>query len=174
MGRLSAEKGFDLLIQAVAELNEEGLHCRLQIAGDGDQYDALIKLITDLGCATHVSLLGHVSDVKTFFESLDVFVLSSLREGLPNVLLEAMALEVPVVSTRVAGVPNLIDSDKNGILVNSESVAELKQGIRVLALDPNRCRRLAVAGRQTIEDSFSFHRRMERVVELYDQSLGRR
>jgi glycosyltransferase involved in cell wall biosynthesis len=173
MGRLSNEKGFDLLIQAIAELNSAGLACRLQIAGEGPERSELARMIQSLSCKGQVELLGQVSDVKAFFESLDAFVLSSRREGLPNVLLEAMAMEVPVVATRIAGIPKLIESGRSGILVESESVEELKRGIRVLVIDSALRDRLAEEGRKTIEQSFSFRRRMERIAAVYDQVLGK-
>src|SRR4029078_12432693 len=80
-----------------------------------------LQALTDkLGISQHVKLLGHVNDTQSFFESLDVFALSSLREGLPNVLLEALALEAPVVATRIAGIPSLIQHGANGLLVEPE------------------------------------------------------
>lgn len=173
MGRLSAEKGFDLLIQAVSELNAEGVPCRLKIAGEGDQKNELKQSVAQSENQRNVELLGQISDVKTFFERLDVFVLSSLREGLPNVLLEAMALGVPVVSTRVAGIPRLIETGENGILVGPGSVPELKNGIRTLANDTQLRNQLSAAGRLTIEQTFSFRNRMERIAEIYDRLLGR-
>ncbi|MFY8199475.1 MAG: glycosyltransferase [Pirellula staleyi] len=173
MGRLSHEKGFDLLVRAIAELNAEGTQCHLRIAGEGPQRNDLMQLIVDLKIDSSIKLLGQVNDVKSFFETSDAFVLSSRREGLPNVLLEAMAMQVPVVATRIAGIPRLIDSGVNGILIEPESVDELKQGIRQLTKNRELCRQLAAAGRQTIEQSFSFQKRMERVAAIYDHLLGR-
>ncbi|MCA9131778.1 MAG: glycosyltransferase [Planctomycetales bacterium] len=173
MGRLSPEKGFDLLIRAVAELNDAGLACKLRIAGEGEQRVALQQQLLGLNCSASVELLGQVADVRSFYADLDMFVLSSRREGLPNVLLEAMALEVPVLSTRVAGIPQLIRHGENGMLIAPESVAELKRGIRDLAEQPCLCRHLAAAGRRLVEQSFSFRRRMERIAALYDGLLER-
>ena len=173
MGRLSREKGFDLLIQAVVDLNRSGVPCALQIAGEGDQRASLEQLISKLNCGSQVTLAGHVSNIKSFFEGLDVFVLSSIREGLPNVLLEAMALRVPVVSTRIAGIPRLIQSGTNGILVNPGSIDELKKGIIAMAEDGSKRDCLALAARETIEQSFSFQARMERIAKIYDRLLER-
>jgi glycosyltransferase involved in cell wall biosynthesis len=173
MGRLAAEKGFDLLIRAVAELNTEGTPCQLQIAGEGDQLVSLEQLVRELNCQPNVRLLGQVDDIKAFYGGLDLFVLSSLREGLPNVLLEAMAMEVPVVATRIAGIPRLIDSNVNGVLVEPQSISELKRGIRDLAGSRDKRDQLAIAGRRTIEDRFSFQHRMEKVAAVYDNLLRR-
>jgi glycosyltransferase involved in cell wall biosynthesis len=171
MGRLSPEKGFDLLIRAVTELNTYGIPCQLQIAGMGDQLPELEQLIDVLGCGEQVQLVGQLSDPRPFLESLDLFLLSSLREGLPNVLLEAMAMEVPIVSTRIAGIPRLIQSGENGILVEPNSVAELKSGILAVAHDADLRDQLAQAGRRTIEQSFSFQHRMEKIAAIYDGLL---
>src|SRR5581483_11692001 len=116
VGRLEPEKGFDLLIRAVHALTGRGLDVRLVIVGEGGDRGRLEALAKELGVAARVFLPGWQSDVRAYFEAMDVFALSSLREGLPNVLLEAMALEVPVVATRVAGVPRLVRDGRTGLL----------------------------------------------------------
>ena len=95
VGRLSSEKGFDQLVRAVHELMARGLDVELLIAGEGDEQRRLEALIVALGLANRVRLLGHLADPRDLYEAMDVFALSSLREGLPNVLLEAMAMDVP-------------------------------------------------------------------------------
>jgi glycosyltransferase involved in cell wall biosynthesis len=174
MGRLSDEKGFDLLIRAIAELHRRGSQVELWIAGEGPARDKLQAIISEMGMADSVQLLGHVDDVLSFYESLDVFALSSLREGLPNVLLEAMALEVPVVATRIAGIPSLIDDQQSGVLVDAGSVSSLVAALERLLNDEPLRRRLSTGGRQRIEASFSFERRMQKVASLYDTLLGRK
>ena len=104
---------------------------------------------------------------------MDVFVLSSLREGLPNVVLEAMAMEVPVVCTRVAGLPRLIQDGKNGILVQPDSISEITEALALLFNDLRLRTRLASAGRATIVASHSFQARMRNVSAVYDRLLGR-
>jgi glycosyltransferase involved in cell wall biosynthesis len=173
MGRLSDEKGFDLLIRAVARLLGEGFDIHLRIAGEGGARPKLRSLIAELGVGDRVRLLGHVSDPKGFCEAIDIFALSSLREGLPNVLLEAMALEAPVVATRIAGIPSLITHQENGILIEPGSDDELVAGLRQLLDDRQLRERLAKAGRATIEQSFGFQQRMEKIVAIYDQVLAR-
>ncbi len=168
-GRLSAEKGFDRLIRAVAALRDRGVPVSLWIAGEGDARDSLERLIDRLGCQRRIRLLGHVSDLKTFYQALDGFVLSSLREGLPNVVLEAMALEVPVVATRVAGVPSLISHEENGLLVDIGSVDQLTFALQRAFAEPQSRVRWGQAGRRTVETSYSFTVRMRRMVSVYRQ-----
>ena len=102
---------------------------------------------------------------------MDVYALSSLREGLPNVLLEAMAYEVPVVATRIAGVPRLIEDGQNGLLISSNNLVELRESLARLWREPFLRARLALAGRQTIIQRYSFAARMDRVREIYDRMM---
>ena len=168
VGRLSAEKGFDLLIRAVDRLRKSGADVELLIAGEGDDETRLRSLVAELGCGQHVRLLGYCADVKELYQACDVFALSSLREGLPNVLLEAMALEVPVVATRIAGVPRLIEDERNGLLIAPGSVDELAHALERLLRDGQLRQRLAHAARKTIATRYSFAVRMSKIQALYD------
>ncbi|MCP4189074.1 MAG: glycosyltransferase family 4 protein [Planctomycetaceae bacterium] len=171
MGRLSQEKGFDILIRAVKQLVDAGQPVQLLIAGDGDEKSSLARLIQELQLDSHVKLLGHVANPKAFFQKLDMFVLSSLREGLPNVLLEAMAMSVPVVATRIAGVPKLISHGENGLLVAPDSAEALESAMLDLVQEPALRARLGVSGRRTVEEDFNFATRIEKVVEIYNELL---
>jgi glycosyltransferase involved in cell wall biosynthesis len=172
-GRLSAEKGFDVLIYAAHQLMSDGIEFDLIIVGDGDEKSALEGLIASLGRRNRIRLLGYRSDLPELYQALDVFALSSYREGLPNVLLEAMATEVPVVATKVNGVPRLVRHSTNGLLVEPGSVVDLAAALKRLLVDRGLRDELARAGRQTVEESFSFATRMDKARRLYDQLLGR-
>ncbi len=171
VGRLSAEKGFDLLIRAVARLVQNGRGIGLVIAGDGPEASSLKRLIADLQLADRVQLVGFQAELIPFYEAIDVFALSSRREGLPNVLLEAMALETPVVSTRVAGVPSLIEDGVNGLLTSIEDVDGLAATIARVLDDEEFGRRLAKAARDTVVSRFSFAKRMAKIAAIYDDVL---
>jgi glycosyltransferase involved in cell wall biosynthesis len=167
-GRLSAEKGFDILIRAVDRLLAAGRDVQLWIAGEGVEKDALTRLIAELRRADRIRLLGYRADLSALYEATDVYALSSTREGLPNVLLEAMALEVPVVATAVNGVPRLVTHGETGELVASGSVEALATGLDRLIADPTLRARYAAAGRRTVEERFSFSARMDKLARLYD------
>jgi glycosyltransferase involved in cell wall biosynthesis len=173
VGRLAAEKGFDLLIEAVGRLLDQGLDAELVIAGEGEERPRLAGLIAARGRGDRMRLVGHRPDVAGLYEAMDVFALSSLREGLPNVVLEAMALEVPVVATRVNAVPRLIEDGVNGLLVSPGSAEELVGALGPLLGDAALRERLSRAARLTVETRFSFAARMERIRSLYDALLGR-
>jgi glycosyltransferase involved in cell wall biosynthesis len=126
-----------------------------------------------LGLSGHVRLLGYRSDNQRLYEAFDVFALSSYREGLPNVVLEAMAIETPVVATAVAGVPRLVSDGEDGLLVPPGEVAPLADGLRRVLSDAELGCRLAAAGRAKVEQRFSFDRRMQKVARVYDDLLTR-
>jgi glycosyltransferase involved in cell wall biosynthesis len=172
-GRLAEEKGFDLLIRAIHLLVARGIDVGLIIAGDGRQRDPLQRLVGELGLQDRVRLAGFQSDLRPLYEAMDLYVLSSLREGLPNVVLEAMALELPVVATRVAGVPRLITDGENGLLVDVGQQPALAGAIEQAFLNSELRVRLARAARRTIEERYCFAVRMKKVAAVYDDLLSR-
>lgn len=171
VGRLSAEKGFDLLIQSVDSLIKQGHNLALMIFGEGNEQHNLQKLIDASGHADRIKLMGFRADLRSCYEAMDLYVLSSLREGLPNVVLEAMAMEVPVLSTKVAGIPRLIQHDVNGFLVDAGSSAALTTAMAMLLDNVSLRERYRFAGRQTVENKFSFAMRMEKLSSLYDEMM---
>ncbi len=173
VGRLSEEKGFDVLIRAVDRLLKEGLDVELLLVGEGEDRARLERLALDLGRQDRVRLLGYQPDARSVYEAMDVFALSSLREGLPNVLLEAMALEVPAVATRIAGVPRVVEHGANGRLVEPGQEEALAGELSGLLRDADARARLGRAGRETVEQRYSFANRMDRIRQLYDVLLGR-
>lgn len=167
VGRLSEEKGFDHLINAVAQLVADGHNIGLLIAGEGHLKDQLQQQIDTLQLSNHVRLTGFLSDPRELYRAIDIFVLSSLREGLPNVVLEAMASQRTVVTTNVNGIPRLVTDGSNGIVVDTNSVQALHDGILRCVAD-NRLRdNLAAAGRRTVEQKFSFAGRMAQMADIY-------
>jgi glycosyltransferase involved in cell wall biosynthesis len=173
VGRLSAEKGFDVLIRAVAGMVAAGRDVGLAIVGEGDEEARLRALIAETGSGDRIQLLGYRSDVANFYQALDVFALSSYREGLPNVLLEAMALGAPVVATAIAGIPRVIQDGENGLLVEAGDAGALAGALTRLLDDAGLRARLGHAARQTIEARYSFRERMARIASLYDGLLNR-
>lgn len=167
VGRLSNEKGFNLLIDAVARIIQSGHNIGLAIAGNGDEHQRLQDQIDELGLQDQIKLLGFVADPREVYRAADLYVLSSLREGLPNVVLEAMAMQLPVVATRVAGMPTLMEDNVNGRLVEPNRLEDLHNAIAELVDNSEARQRFSMAGRETIEQRFSFQKRMDRIVEVY-------
>lgn len=172
VGRLSREKGFDLLLRALGKVRDAGVEAELWIVGEGERRAELERLAGALEIADRVRFLGYRSDMPSLFRALDAFALSSLREGLPNVLLEALATGLPVAATRVAGVPRVVEDGEEGLLVDPGSAESLAQGLGRLLGDAALRRRLGCAARRKVETSYSFAHRMERIREIYDSTLA--
>jgi glycosyltransferase involved in cell wall biosynthesis len=173
VGRLAEEKGYMHLIAAVQRLLAEGAKIDLVIAGEGPHRGQLESQIAQLQCGQHVHLLGHQSGVGAIYQAMDVFALSSLREAFPNVVLEAQAYEVPVVATKIAAVPRMIEDEENGLLVDADQTDPLHAALARLVADEVLRNRLAAAGRKTVEEKFSFQVRMDKIRAIYDLLLDR-
>jgi glycosyltransferase involved in cell wall biosynthesis len=171
VGRAAPEKNQALLIRAMAPLL--GPTTRLVIAGDGPSLPALRELAIALGVAGFVHLLGNRTDVPDVLRALDVFVLSSTTEGLPLVIPEAMATGLPVVATRVGGVPNVIDDGRTGFLVPSEDVEALRSRLAALRDDPAARRALGATARATALERFSSERMHRDYLAVYERVLAR-
>lgn len=166
-GRLSEEKGFDLLIQAVGSIVDDGRDVGLLIAGEGHLEQRLKDQIDALGLTDRVRLVGFLSDPRELYQAIDMFVLSSLREGLPNVVLEAMATGVPILTTRVAGIPAVMTHEVDGFIVSPNSTEELEAGLRTCLDRPELCAKLAGAGKEKVARDLSFAGRMEKIAAIY-------
>ena len=172
VGRLAHEKGFDHLIRAVVGLLDGGHEVSLEIAGEGPEQLALQAQIDASGHAEHLTLLGHQSDKHALYSRFDIYVLSSLREGLPNVILEAMAMELPMLATRCGGVVEAVDDGVEALLCDSGSAEQLSHPLLKLVTDADLRQTLAKQGRARIEKDFDFAVRMSRMTGIYDDLLS--
>lgn len=171
MGRLMPEKSFDLLIRAVDALVSKGHDIELWIAGEGSGREELERQIRAANMMDRVRLLGFVEETRAFYEALDLFVLSSQREGLPNVILEAAAMSLPIISTRVAGIPKMLQHGESALLCDIGDQAAMVESIEQLLQQPQVRNSLGRAARQLIEERYSFRVRMHRVAAIYDELL---
>lgn len=169
VGRLEPQKRFDLLISAAAGLCSTFSRLRLVIAGDGGERASLQRQVERLGLSKRVRLLGHVADIGTFYHALDLFVQSSDYEGTPNVVLEAMAYEVPVVATHVGGTAELVRDGVDALLVRPGSPNLLAAAISKAAEDPSATASRVVAARSRVESDLSFRQRMRKVEAVYEE-----
>lgn len=167
VGRLSEEKGFHHLINVVSRLIGDGQPVGLIIAGEGHLREPLQQQINELDLQHHVRLAGFLADPRELYRAIDLFVLSSLREGLPNVVLEAMACNRAVVTTNCNGIPKLVQHEQNGLIVPSDDEQALYESVKKCVVSDALRSQLAAAGRRTIEDRFCFDRRMNRIVGVY-------
>lgn len=136
IGRLDPFKGADILLKAFAGLRPDSPEWSLEIIGDGPQREVLEKLARDLGIASKVKFIGIVKDLRTFYSRASLFVLPSLYEGFPNVLLEAMANGLAVIASQRAG-HMLIENEINGLLVPSGDIHALTKSMGTLIEKPH-------------------------------------
>jgi len=170
VGRIAAEKNQALLLRAMAPLL--GPHTRLVVAGDGPLLRSVTELASALEIAGFVHLLGARRDVPDVLNALDTFVLSSDTEGLPLVVLEAMATGVPVLSTRVGGVPTVLEDGRTGYLVPVGDAAALRDRVARLRDDPAGSRACGERGREAAITRFSAERMQRDYLDLYARVLA--
>jgi glycosyltransferase involved in cell wall biosynthesis len=167
VGRLERQKRFDLLLDAFAELRRSRPALRLVIAGDGSLRAALETHARRLGVAADCRFLGHRTDIVNLHQAFDLFVQSSEYEGTPNAVLEAMAMETPLVATDVGGTSELAFPGEHGVIVPPGDEAALRAGIGMVLADPAAARDRAAAARLRIERDLSFAERTRRLEEVY-------
>jgi glycosyltransferase involved in cell wall biosynthesis len=168
-GRLTVEKGFLDLIQATESLLDEGLDVELHVAGAGPQRADLERRIRESRHRQRLVLRGHLEDMRGFYSTLDVFCMSSHREGLPNVVLEAMSMSLPVVSTAAGGLATFLRDGSDALVCPPRRVSALQDALRTLLRSPDLRRRLAEAARERVVAECSFANRMAQVFTVYDR-----
>jgi glycosyltransferase involved in cell wall biosynthesis len=174
VGRLEPQKRFDLLIQAFAEARRRRPELKLLIAGDGSLRHVLADLAASLGLADSCRLLGERTDIIALHGAFDMFVQSSDYEGTPNAVLEAMALETPVIATDVGGTAELVRSHVDGLIVPPDSVPAWIEAIDAVLSNPDATSFRVAAARRRVETDLSFDTRMAAVEAIYADLFQRR
>lgn len=158
VGRLSPEKGYDLLLKAAREVCGKKDDCFFVIAGDGPQRQPLEELSRELGTDKRVVFAGKRTDIPEVLSAMDLFVLSSLTEGQPMALLEAMAAGVPAVSTSVGDVPKILRNGEAGLIVPPSDCKALAGAILKALDDPELAARLSASAMRTVKELYSSER----------------
>jgi glycosyltransferase involved in cell wall biosynthesis len=173
VGRLVPVKGHAKLIEAVAELRRRGVPVHATLVGGGPRREALERLAARLGVAESVTFTGSLShdDVLERYAEADVFCLPSFGEGLPVVLMEAMAMELPVVASQVMGVSELVEHDVSGLLVTPARPDLLADALERLASDPALRASMGAAGRKKVLAAHDVRRSARSLSEIY-RGLG--
>ena len=170
IGRLSYEKQVHVLIQAYSRLSNHPALGRLLIAGEGNRLAELQSLVDRLKLGDRVEFLGHV-DARWFFEQVGIFVNPSLREGLPNTVLESMAMETAVLATPVGGIPDVLLDRQTGLQIRPADVEDLTRKLRWMLEHPAERLAMVQAARHLIATRYSFRLRMRRMQQLYLQLM---
>jgi len=180
VGRLVAKKGFPDLLRACALLKQSGRRFRCAIYGDGPLRAELAALIDELGLASDVALPGECSqrELIPIFQQADIFALTPFvtedgdRDGIPNVLVEAMACGLAPVSTAVSGIPELIRHEQYGLLAQPRDIAGLADHLGRLLDDAQQRKQFGKAARQTVVEHFDLHAAARQIAELFEQAIA--
>ncbi|PAX60286.1 glycosyltransferase family 4 protein [Brunnivagina elsteri] len=174
VGRLCEQKGQILLLQSIKALAEEGFELLLTLVGDGELRSQIEALIREYDLEKQVKITGWASgtQVQNHIINARALILPSFAEGLPVVLMEAFALHRPVISTYVAGIPELVQSDVNGWLVPAGSVEELTSAIReVLRMSPDELNRMGSAGTVSVTQHHNVTQEAKKLARLFHSQL---
>lgn len=173
IGRLSEEKGAKYLIEAIAALKGRYIPAKLLVIGEGPELDKLQQVAKESGVENDILFLGFQDDTLSFLKIMDIFVLPSLTEGTPLALLEAMSAKVPVVATRVGGVPDIIDDGITGVLVNPYSRVELAEAIFKLHSDDALKNLITTNASELIGKQYNMSSWIEKMQNYYSSILKR-
>lgn len=172
VGNLRHQKGYPYLIEAVPGIIERFPDARFLFVGRGPMEDALKARCRELGIDNVVIFAGYRSDIKDLYEASDVALLPSLYEGLPISLIEAMAMELPVISTKVSGIPELVVDGRTGLLIDPADSTQIVEAVNALLADDDRRKRMGAAGRQRVVDTFNLFRMRDELFAFYEQKLN--
>ena len=173
VGRLTSAKGQAILLEAVAELQTRQVPVRLTLVGMGPDEKSLQAYAEQLGIRGQVRFTGAVDQdhILRYYQTADMFVLPSFAEGLPVVLMEAMAMEIPCITTAITGVPELIQNGEDGLLVAASDVNGLADAISRLANDPELRRKIGQAGREKVLAEYDLHKNTELLFKAFSSRL---
>jgi glycosyltransferase involved in cell wall biosynthesis len=180
VGRLVAKKGFDVLVEACAVLSRRGVPFEARIVGQDDKHGGEVRRrIASLGLEDRVVLPGPVGQAELLAEyrratalCAPCRVLKDDRDGIPNVIVEAMAAGTPVVATAVSGIPELVEDGANGLVVPVEDPEALADAVLRVHRDSELAHRLTVAGRDTVRERFDGERLGRRLARLFEEALA--
>ena len=172
-GRLSKEKGFDYLIDAIKIIinKNDSLKPRLLIIGDGQEIRNIQKKISDLELHKYITLTGFRNDINDIFEQIDLFVLPSLTEGMPLVILESFSHKKAVISTNVGGIPEMIKDNETGFLVEKANPAKLASKIIYCMKNPERLEIVAHNAFLICQNKFNFKNQSIELKRIYDSLI---
>jgi len=173
VGRLEPVKNVPILLGALARLVSEGRRVRLTLIGDGTERASLESEVAHLGVNRQVCFLGRQTpeQVRSSYQGTDVFCLPSLMEGIPVVLMEAMAMAIPCIATPVGGVRELIRDQVDGLLVSPSNEDELVVALRRLLDDSDLRRSLGTAGRERVSKDYNLQRNVKQLAALLDAAV---
>ncbi len=173
-GRLAPTKGLPYLVEAFSKVKAQKPEAHLVLLGDGPSRAELERQVSSLSCRDSIHFLGHRDGIEQLMRGFDVFVLSSVAEGMPRVILEAMAAGVPCICSRVGGIPEIISDESLGLLVpprDSEALARAM--LSVMDEDHDQCAKRVQEARERIREHYSHEVIARRLASLYEAAAAR-
>jgi glycosyltransferase involved in cell wall biosynthesis len=174
VSRLSEEKGIQYLLQAIPLIAEQFPDFEIYVAGEGNYRKQLESLAETLKVNSRVKFLGHVSDVRSFLQRLDLFVQPSRSESLGVAIMEAMSAGLPVVATNVGGIPEIIEDTVSGILVPPGNPELLAKSIVNLCRNPEMRKKMGAKGKMLIAQKFRVSDFVKQTFDLYEELLKKK
>lgn len=171
VGRLSPEKGHCYFIEAFRSIAAAAPKVKALIVGEGQEREAITRAISQYGLEGRILLTGYQKDVSPFHNALDILVLPSLSEGMPNAALEAMMFAKPVIATTAGGIPEVVLDGETGLLVPSKSPEPLAKAMMELIMDGKKRKSMGNAGKLRVESEFDPHHRVQRVIDMFNRLL---
>ena len=167
--RLIKQKGLDVLLSACSKLRKLNIRFKCLIAGDGYEKPNLERQIISLGIKNNVELLGNKcqEEIVELLSKATIFALPSRSEGIPVALMEAMAMRVPVVSTNVCGIPELVEDGKSGILIQPDDIDGLTQALKKLLADKDLRLSFAEVGYEKVFRNFNIKNQIDKLLHIY-------
>jgi glycosyltransferase involved in cell wall biosynthesis len=176
VGRLYHRKGLETLLHSIPPVLQEFSDVKYAISGTGfkEKEESLQKLAKELDIEEHVTFLGYVPDKKLpfLYAASDVFVLPAIYENFPFAILEAQASGLPVISTKVGGIPEFLADNKNGFLIEPGDSTQLTRRVLALLQDPKLAKEMGERGRKLIEEKLSWRLITKQVGDLYHKLLN--
>jgi glycosyltransferase involved in cell wall biosynthesis len=172
IGRLSREKNYSMLVEALWELVQGQIDARVIIFGDGEERSRLLNLAERLGVGSRLFLAGYRTDARRFLPLFDVFALTSLTEGLPISLLEAMDAGIPVVAPDVGDVGNVLDKGNFGVVYRKGDLQEFISSLIALCKNPELCGRFATGGQARVKERYTTETMAASYRKTYEAVCG--
>lgn len=172
VGRLSPEKGVEVFLKAFKQTIDRFPSIKGIIIGDGQEKEKLLNYCSNNGMEDKVIFTGYQNNIANFYQIMDLLVLPSYSEGLPNVVLEAMSFKIPVIATSVGGVPEIITDGESGLIISSGNPEVMSDNIIYLLNDEEKRKKLGENGYWSIYPKFSPENRASHILSLYRELVS--
>lgn len=173
VGRLTPSKGQLILLEASKILTEQKIKHKVTLIGGGEDYNLIKEKITEYGMEKNIIMTGPIGqdEVLAALKECDIFVLPSFAEGIPVALMEAMAMEIPVVTTAITGIPELIQNGKDGFLVEPSNKEQLAEVIKWIIENNDKMEKISVAARMKVKEKYDVEKNTKILADIFKKNI---